>query len=384
MRTLLMVGMTSSVHMARFCDAIDRREWRIYFFPCHDVSPHAALKDVIVFDPAGAAFERPGTDAARIERVLPRSPLAAHERIRALSLARVIRRLKPDLIHAQELQHGGYLVSAAAKLLRSVPPIVTTTWGSDLSLRARVPEHLPRIRDVLDRTAVLVCECERDYRQARDLGFAGYTAPPMPVAGSISLDETDRMMAPGPTSARRTIAVKGYHGWAGRSQVALRALERCTDLLGHYEVVFYSTHPETAELARRFAAVHGVEVSILSTLHFVPHEDVLALHGRSRISIGLSVADGISTSLLEAMAMGSLPIQSSTACATEWITDGRTGFVVPPEDPAAVARAIERALTDDQLVDDAAITNRETIGGRLTDAWFREQLRMVYDRATRT
>ena len=63
--------------------------------------------------------------------------------------------------------------------------------------------------------------------------------------------------------------------------------------------------------------------------------------------------------------MGSFPVQSSTACADEWIEDGKTGLLVPPDDPEAVAGAIRRALTDDDLVNRAAEINSRTAAERL-------------------
>jgi glycosyltransferase involved in cell wall biosynthesis len=62
--------------------------------------------------------------------------------------------------------------------------------------------------------------------------------------------------------------------------------------------------------------------------------------------------------------MGSFPIQSWTSCANEWVADGETGFLVPPEDPEVVEQAIRKALTDDALVDRAAEANYHTIAGR--------------------
>jgi glycosyltransferase involved in cell wall biosynthesis len=87
----------------------------------------------------------------------------------------------------------------------------------------------------------------------------------------------------------------------------------------------------------------------------------MELQSKARISIGLSISDGISTSLLEAMAMGSFPIQSYTACANEWIEDQISGFIVPPEDPEIIEQAIRKALADDNLVDSAAEANYLTI-----------------------
>jgi glycosyltransferase involved in cell wall biosynthesis len=87
------------------------------------------------------------------------------------------------------------------------------------------------------------------------------------------------------------------------------------------------------------------------------HKEILALHGKARISIGISISDAISTSLLEAIIMGSFPIQTWTSCANEWIIDGKTGILVPPELPEAIAKAIRLALTDDELVNNAAKEN---------------------------
>ncbi len=63
--------------------------------------------------------------------------------------------------------------------------------------------------------------------------------------------------------------------------------------------------------------------------------------------------------------MGSFPVQSFTACADEWIEDGVTGLLVPPDDPEVVEAALRQALTDDRMVDSAAATNRIIAAERL-------------------
>jgi len=59
------------------------------------------------------------------------------------------------------------------------------------------------------------------------------------------------------------------------------------------------------------------------------------------------------------------PIQSWTSCASEWIEDGVTGILVPPEDPEIIEKAIRRAILDDELVDNAAEENWLTTKERL-------------------
>jgi len=63
--------------------------------------------------------------------------------------------------------------------------------------------------------------------------------------------------------------------------------------------------------------------------------------------------------------MGSFPIQSWTVYSDEWIEDGRTGILAPPEDPEVIEAAIRCALADDELVNQAAEENLQTCRERL-------------------
>jgi glycosyltransferase involved in cell wall biosynthesis len=170
--------------------------------------------------------------------------------------------------------------------------------------------------------------------------------------------------------------LKGYQGWAGRALAGLRALERCADILKSYKVVIYSANDDVRLVAELFTDATGVPIQIVP--NGTPHREILALHGAARVSIGLSISDAVSTSLLEAMTMGSFPVQSWTSCADEWIKNGETGFLVPPEDPEVIESAIRKALQDDQLVDDAAARNWQTISERLDGTAIAEQVYKMY------
>ena len=50
--------------------------------------------------------------------------------------------------------------------------------------------------------------------------------------------------------------------------------------------------------------------------------------------------------------------------SSKWIDDGKTGILVPPEDPDVIEKAIRRALTDDELVDKASEINYRVAGER--------------------
>src|SRR5262249_5337068 len=165
-------------------------------------------------------------------------------------------------------------------------------------------------------------------------------ATPLPVfpnAGGLDIETITKLRQTEKTSARRIIAVKGYQGWAGRALFAFRALARCVDLLDGYKVVVYSPTPEkdVSIAAELLAQEIGVPVEILPSGQ--SHAEILRLFARSRIFLGINISDGLSTAMAEALSVGAFPIQSNTACADEWVVNGETGFIVPPEDYDAIA-----------------------------------------------
>jgi glycosyltransferase involved in cell wall biosynthesis len=59
-----------------------------------------------------------------------------------------------------------------------------------------------------------------------------------------------------------------------------------------------------------------------------------------------SRAEGMSNALMEAMAAGRPVVATAVGGNTEVVTDGETGLLVPPGNPAAIARAVDGLLGD--------------------------------------
>jgi glycosyltransferase involved in cell wall biosynthesis len=271
--------------------------------------------------------------------------------------------VRPDIVHSLEMQNAGYLTLQARRLLADrFPPWVYTNWGADIQYFGRMAEHEGKIREVLEHLDYYTCECERDVELAEEFGFKGEFLPVVPIAGGISLEKIRPWRKPGPTSERRVIMLKGYQGWVYRADVAIEALSKCGEALNGYTLRVYLAAEEIKDMLKKLTRDTGLPHEIVP---YRSHEEILREHGQARISIGLSHSDGASTSFLEALAMGSFPIQSNTACAHEYVTDGQSGFIVPPDDPDKVAQAIRRALVDDKLVDQAAQMNWQTAKAKL-------------------
>ena len=299
--------------------------------------------------------------------------------LKAKRLMKTIEKIQPDIIHSMEFQTNGYLTLQARKQMQGkFPPWLATNWGSDIFLYGRFPEHQEKIKELLSLCDYYSCETERDVTLAREFGYRGSVLPVVPNSGGFDLKKLILWRGGTRTSQRRVIMIKGYQGWAGRALVGIRALERCPELLRGYEIVVYLVSGEDVEIACRLLAITtGVKVTVLPPGQ--THETIMRYHGKARISIGLSISDAVSTSFLEAIAMGSFPIQSDTAAAHEWIKNGVTGIIVPPEDPEIIEHAIRKALSEDELVDRAAEINWRTVTERLDAETIRKTAIGMYE-----
>jgi glycosyltransferase involved in cell wall biosynthesis len=74
--------------------------------------------------------------------------------------------------------------------------------------------------------------------------------------------------------------------------------------------------------------------------------DVRPLLAAMDVFVLPSWAEGMSNALMEAMAAGRPVVATAVGGNTEVVSDGRTGVLVPPGDPAAIARAVGDLLRD--------------------------------------
>jgi hypothetical protein len=117
-------------------------------------------------------------------------------------------------------------------------------------------------------------------------------------------------------SDRKVLAVKGYHDWVGRAKVVLVAISELAEQLRDYQVVVYSANYTTARLAKSVSEKTGLDI-VVHRKGKLRHDQMLDLFASAKIHVGISLPSGISTSLLESMAMGAIPVQTSTACCDE-------------------------------------------------------------------
>lgn len=375
---ILIVGMHNSPHLHRWVRMIDDGQATILIFTvlrievpipstfkrvaldavsC-DLAPGVWIVEPLEVGSAAEAERNAQRDFARCTHTfVPVSILASPER-----LLSVIEIYRPDVLHSLETQLAGYLCLEAFQASdRPRPPWIASTWGSDLHLFHRFTRHREMVRRFCSMVDALLPDCVRDLYLGRQLGYGGPALEAMPATGGADV-EALAAFAVVPPSKRRSIIVKGYHNWSGRGLLALSALALAREHLQGYSIGILAPGEQVRQWAFRLTEQLKIEVE---PLPYMPNpDDATARLASARAVIGISASDGLPTMVLEAMATGAFPIQSTTSCVNEWLVDGETGHLVSPHDTAAIARAIVDALTDDARVDEAARRNLAVVRAR--------------------
>jgi hypothetical protein len=338
--SVLVVGMLDSIHFARWLEQFSEEPIDFHVFPS---GPHRAVH------PRLKALANSSL-LAQYKITWAQMPISLvvwivdkffGQRIRGHFIKRLITALQPLIVHALEIQNAGYSVLAAYQSMTPElrPTLVATNYGSDIYWFQRKARHRRKIASLLSLTDVYAAECMRDAHLADCLGFKGRHHEINPNAGGFALSRFDAPLLD--DSNRDRIAVKGYHGWAGRGILALRALSKLDEFPTEIKIEVFSANVVTAVYATflRVARRLDVRVHLKGSLS---HDQVLDIFAKSKVYVGVSRTDGISTSMLEAMLQGAIPVQSSTSCCDEWFDE--SGVIISANNVESVRLAIGQGL----------------------------------------
>jgi glycosyltransferase involved in cell wall biosynthesis len=108
--------------------------------------------------------------------------------------------------------------------------------------------------------------------------------------------------------------------------------------------------------------------------------DMVKVYHQSHIVVLPSLGEGIPTALLEAGACARPVVTTDVPGCRDVVIDGENGLLVPPNDPQALAKAIEQLLRDPQLRLRLGQAGRARVLERFTDDRINHQTWAVYRR----
>jgi glycosyltransferase involved in cell wall biosynthesis len=280
--------------------------------------------------------------------LIPIAPRTEMDLSAAWKLARVVKRLKPDVIHAHD-PHGIAMASLALSLGAAS---VKEGRAPALIASRRVDFHLKG--NSLSRWKHRQVDCFIAASDAiRKILLADGVADDRAVTVHEGID-VDHVVAAPPVNVHEAFwlprqaplvgnvaALVPHKGQRHLIEAAHLVVQQVPDarfvILGEGEL---------REQLERHVRDHHLEKHVL-----LPgfRTDVLGCMKGFDVFAMSSVAEGLGTSLLDAMAC-SKPIVATTAGGIpEVVVEGDTGLLSPPRDHAAMATAIVRLLTDAPL-----------------------------------
>ncbi len=127
-----------------------------------------------------------------------------------------------------------------------------------------------------------------------------------------------------------------------------KGVEHLVDAAGEIpaQVVLAMGGADTKEYADRVAAKIRGRDNIVHIDRMLTEDEAAQLYSGARAFVCPSIYEPFGIINLEAMACGAPVVASAVGGIVEIVVDGETGLLVPPGDPAALARAVRALLAD--------------------------------------
>jgi glycosyltransferase involved in cell wall biosynthesis len=258
--------------------------------------------------------------------------------LHARRVTRLVRELRPDLVHALHLTSYGFLAAICG-----VRPTLTSVWGTDVLEAPRwSPFHYLLTRYALARA---------DHITATGLRLADATARYAPRAKPVTVVpygvDLTHFRPAGRDGARSSEVVVGAVARLSLEKgldVLLRAAARLIDGGTPLRVVLAGEGPRRRQLARL-----ADRLGIAGRVEFrgeVPHTQVPSVLAELDIFVMPSRAEGFGVAALEAQAMELPVVASRVHGIPDAVEDGTTGLLVPPDGEQALADAMGRLAGD--------------------------------------
>lgn len=316
--------------------------------------------------------------AAEGLELVPLAPRSEMDLAAAWKLARVIRHLRPDVVHAHD-PHGVAMSALALSMTtgKRTPPLVAAR-RVDFRLRRNALSRW-KYRQV----DLFICASEA----IRQMLLADGIAPARATTVHEGIDLA-RVEAATPAEIHKEFWLPQHAPLVGNVAALVphkgqRHLVEAAALVGREQPdarFIIAGEGELRESLDHQIRYHHLEKHVFLA-GFRP--DVLSLHKAFDVFVMSSVTEGLGTSLLDAMACGKPIVATHAGGIPEVVVDGETGFLVGPRDHAAMAAAIVRLLTDETLRARMGTAGLARLRRHFTAEVMVEKTAAVYERLVR-
>lgn len=265
-----------------------------------------------------------------------------------LHLKYLLRKYKPDILHAGWVQHYGFISA-----LSGYHPLVIIPWGSDILIEP----HKSIIHKLLTKYSLRKADmisCDAEFVKKEIINISGYPEENIVVFPqgidqnkfNSDVDGTEIRKRLGWEDKKILIMARTFKPVYG-IEYFLEALVHVTKHIPDVRVMLCGDGP-LRDKFMDFVKDNSLEEYV----HFagnVPNDELPKYFNAADIYVSSSLSDGTSLALLESMACGLPSVVTDVPAIKEWVSDGMNGFIVPRKDSRILAEKLIEILDNDDL-----------------------------------
>ncbi len=259
-------------------------------------------------------------------------------------LKRIIRDMRPDLVHAGPIQTCAFLTA-----LSGFHPLLTMSWGFDLMQDAERNAWWRWVtRYTLRRSDLFISDAEVTRNKAVSYGMRTDRTFVFPWGVDLQRFQPVRHAAARPASPFVIFCNRTWEPLYGIDVLA-RAFVKVARQRSDATLLLLGGGSMGPALRQIFTS--GGVIDRVQLPGRVPQADLPRWYQMGDLYISPSHIDGSSVSLMEALACGLPVLVSDIPANREWVTDGVNGWLFPDGDSDALAaRLLEAMSRPDDLV----------------------------------
>ena len=279
---------------------------------------------------------------------------------RARHFKALLKKEKPDVLHAGWIQTSGFLAA-----LSGFHPFLLMPWGTDITFYSKSCLRNRLVtRYTVRRADMITCDCN----DQKDILVDDFKYP------------SDRVVVI-PWAVDRNVFNKGNSDPGLKNRLGLdgkkvllmmrifRPVYAIDDFIRSLPAV-RAKNPDTRALVLGYGPLEKELKALASSLGlddfiiwtgYVPQHEVVKYMNISDVYVSSSLMDGSSASLLEAMSVGLPVVVTDIPGNREWVENGKNGILAGTSNPGSIAEGINRLLDDEQLRRSAGAANERKI-----------------------
>ncbi len=259
------------------------------------------------------------------------------------------------LVHA----HNAFPEAVAAvKTFGKSHPLVVTVHGSDINYFAQKDKLRPQIIESLNSAKIIICVGSS---LKKTLGILGVESETIVIPNGIDteslkvMEKAEACSLCGLDPYRPRILFAGNFVKVKGIEYLIRSMPDVLTHLPECELVLLGASPSSPDRMRYDDEINTAGISkSMRIVERVPHEDLQLWINASDLLVLPSLKEGFGLVLAESLACGR-PVVSTYSGGPEDIVGEGEGLLVEPANPDALADAIKRVLSGENIHDRASL-----------------------------